>query len=460
MKRLRHVRFPLWGGVIVTVAAFFAFGYAVSQLFVARENAAVEWALRLPKERERARIAGFTGEKRVAPNLDPAKDAGVDWVRIDAEMKADAPEGKLPRISTLLEYANPKSRSKVDRLELRKLQTAYAKFLPDAKQAARKTLCYFPPIRGDAESDGMHAAALLATLHLSFAVDKRKQGQGKEAMEYIRTGIRIARQLQSENSIFGFSLGSRIELVGMRLIEENLIEENLTAQSRPNRTEVIAMFAGIKDEVLRLDYPKILPATRLQGLLQDDFLLVREIVQKHRAEKYKPEKRPFSESIPLLQLLNRLDFVLGHRLAADAWESTSDWTYAGLAVRLRGREKERRPYVLWKAIQGWDRHATRTTEVAPKWLRPDGWAYLPLRLVLLDTERALTQAVWNEVSGTRAANVPNDPFAPKPNMPLRRRELPNGVVVWYSIGVDEKDDGGDPKKDRVIKIPVAAGKNL
>jgi hypothetical protein len=440
-------RVPIWTGWGVTIAALCAFGYWVPQLFVARENVAVEWALRLPKERERARIAGFVGEKRIAPNFDPAKDAGVDWVRIDAEMRADALEGELPRAGDLLEYASPRSRAEADLAEVRKLQKAYAKFLPDAERATRKLLCYFPNNPGDGEAEGMHAAAFVASLHFSFAVDERKHGRDRDAMKSILAGIRIARQLQAQNSVFGFSAGSRIELVGMRLIEEGV-----TVKGKQRRADAMTLFAAYKDEILH-PHEEPPPATRLHELIQDDYLLTRERVHKHRAEKYKPEKKPFSESVPLLRLLNRLDFVLGHRLAADAWESTSDRAYAGLAVRLRGREGERRPYVFWKAIDGWDRHAVRATAEAPKWLKPNKWTYLPLRLVLLDTERALTQAIWDELSSTDSVKVPDDPFAPKPNTPLRRRELPDGTIVWYSIGANGKDDGGDPAKDRVAKIP-------
>ncbi len=87
---------------VVAVACLLSVGVYLVPPFVSRENAAVEWALRLPQELRRAQAAGFTGTKRVVPKIDPRTDAGADWVRLDAQMRANAPDGlrgKLERDS-------------------------------------------------------------------------------------------------------------------------------------------------------------------------------------------------------------------------------------------------------------------------------------------------------------------------------------------------------------------------
>lgn len=446
MKRLR-LRIPIWAWWLVGATAFGVVCYGVPLLFVSKENAAVEWALRLPKERERARIAGFKEGKRTEPNFDPTKDAGVDWVRLDAIMKADAPEGKLPYVADLLDYANPRTRAKADRAEVSKLQKQYASLLPEAELASRKPLCYFPFRKGDATCEGAHAAALLAALHLTSAVAKRERGETESAIEDAITGIRIARQLQGQNSIYTYAIGYRLENTAIRLVREGL-----TVRNGAKREAWMRVFAQKKSMFLQPAPDEPLPSVQFRQILQNDFLLTREIVDETRARKYKPDESLLMESSPVLRLLNRMDFSLGNQIAADSWEASSDWVIAGLALRCRGHETERRPYGLWKAVGLWDRHTARMMQDVPRWLKPDDWANIPLRRLFRDTEQTLTQAAWMQVSGMSNGTPPDDPFAAKPNTPLRRRDLPDGSTLWYSVGINDKDDGGDVKKDLTTKV--------
>ncbi|MBC7809342.1 MAG: hypothetical protein H7145_24675, partial [Akkermansiaceae bacterium] len=111
-----------------------------------------------------------------------------------------------------------------------------------------------------------------------------------------------------------------------------------------------------------------------------------------------------------------------------------------------------RPYVLWKSVEGWSRHVAIVMRKSPRLVSPHKWEHIPWRRTVRDTDRALVQAVWGQASGKGVGTVPDDPFAAEPDMPLHRRDLPDGSMLWYSVGDNGTDDGGDESKDRVLKV--------
>ena len=433
----------------VGVALLGAAGYGLARAFVSKENAAVEWALRLPKERERARLAGFVGTPRVAPATNPATDAGVDWVLLDARMRANAPDGKLPGSRILIRYANPRTRAKVKRAGVRAVWKRCNEFLPDAERAARKPRCFLPYRRAASDLDGLQAAVLLGYLHLVAATDERERAT--VALPHLRTALRIGWQLQAQASLSASVAGFNMERVALRLAREGLTTPDAAARAAWREA-----FAGYAKEFLHPAEPR--PLAQFTGLLQSDHQLVAEILAKERAKKYDVKRNRLAESVPVLRLLNRLDFVLGRRVGCDSWEATSAWAMVGVATRLRGCDAAARSYTVWKRTQEWDDFAERVTRSDPEYLRPGGWADVPLRRVYRDSDRALTDAVYRFVCG-KGESRPDDPFAAQPNTPVRLRNLPGGIRVWYSVGENGKDDGGDFRKDNVVRVlPVAKDK--
>ncbi len=429
-----------WGA---GVAAFCLLEFGLAQLFAAEENFQVEWALRLPKERERARKAGFTDAVPAPPRFDPATDAGVDWILLDAKMRANSPDGKLDQYNILWGYANPRTRRKVKRSEVLALLTKYRPFMPDADRASWKVNCHLPPRASHDGWEGFHACNLSAAMYLARAVEARDRGDMNGAVSDLTTAVRTARQLQSQSTFSGNGNGMSIELLALRILRES-----------PQAKNSLMRFGNQGPMMFLLSPPPDEPSasSRLRAILRDDWSQIHAELHRRRSEKYERDKINVIGSIPILSLLNRLDFVLGHRVNNDSQEALNAWVMAGVASRLRNHPDRSRPYTIWKITESWDAHVERQMEGHPQWMEPTQWENVPLTRLMRDTDRALTTAVWNQVNG-RHTPVPDDPFAGKPHVPLRRRDLPDGATIWYSVGEDGKDDGGDWMKDRTARVP-------
>ncbi|MBC8140170.1 MAG: hypothetical protein H7Y38_01875 [Armatimonadetes bacterium] len=150
-------------------------------------------------------------------------------------------------------------------------------------------------------------------------------------------------------------------------------------------------------------------------------------------------------------MLNSLDNRLYGKLRRGSYQALTLYGVTGASLRLRSCSANTRPHDVWQPLSRWDKHLFHQTQDAPYWLQDWSWSDLLHFRLERDTDRALTQAVYNHVTGGKTA-LPEDPFAPQAGMQIKRRDLPGGVVLWYSVGANGKDDGGDFRKDITVRL--------
>ncbi|MBC8140171.1 MAG: hypothetical protein H7Y38_01880 [Armatimonadetes bacterium] len=279
-------RVALWAGIaIIGAACLIAVGFSVAPQIASREDAAVEWALRLPKERERARLAGFTGTKRVASKVDPRTDAGADWVRLDAQMRANAPDGKLPDYNAVSNYINPLNRRQVKRATVMAMLRQFEPFLADADRAGRKPRCTFAFRVGESRRDGENTPICLAMLHLAAATKYRGEGKNREAMRHVLSALRIARQSQTQGTWRGIGTGLWGEQSVLLFVRDGLTD--LDAGKRKRWAQTIAPHAAI---LLHGGSGEVTADEQMRLILREDFLLLQEMVANSRIKKRKKPK--------------------------------------------------------------------------------------------------------------------------------------------------------------------------
>ena len=411
-----------------------------------RQNSVINWALRLPVERRRARLAGFSPGMPAGSAPPAAQNAAPAWELLDAEVRANTPDGKLPPVRDLFRYANPLRRAKQNRKKVVVKVRLHKGRLAAARRAARFPVYYVPYRSTVLPEDEMEIALFFAGLFAVEAVEARRRNDTRAALVHSQTVQKISRQFIARNTFVTLRWGYGLEAVACHIVREGLTDPD------PVRRRTWAKRLRDYPELLRSLHSEQSTLPQYQAGLHEYYREESIYFATRRKIVYKPIKEVIPGLIPRLVLwLHRLDFVLEQREVYDALEANLDWTVAGIAVRLRGMPESSRAYDLWSAIRRWDAGAARATEHDHRVFKPYGEGASLQGRLHRDTQRALTQAVLSQVTSAKTP-VPDDPFAPKPNTPLRRRNLPGGVVVWYSIGENGKDDNGDFQNDVVARV--------
>jgi hypothetical protein len=178
--------------------------------------------------------------------------------------------------------------------------------------------------------------------------------------------------------------------------------------------------------------------------------------QRSRTKPYKPENEPFLDYNPLWRELDRLDHRLGWKLYADASEviNLRYWQAVKTALQPLPDTDLRAQWVALKALDA--KEDTRGKTFAGYWY--------PQRYSALASGFLSTQ--WNANTLLTALAI-RDFEVKHGKRPQQLSELPPGTpildpfsgkpLLWkdpllYSVGPDEKDNGGDDRLDLVREI--------
>jgi hypothetical protein len=186
--------------------------------------------------------------------------------------------------------------------------------------------------------------------------------------------------------------------------------------------------------------------------------------QRNRTKKYKPDSEPFLDYNPLWRELDRLDHTLGWKLYANASEVINLRYWRGVKQALAplpdgGLRAQ------WQALKALDAvEKERAKEIPGYWypqlhsrsigfllVQDASWNLTRTELALREARRT-TGELPTLLASLPAETPTADPYTGKP-------------LVWtgkllYSAGWDEKDDGGDEKKDMVRDLSKEAAPPL
>lgn len=185
----------------------------------------------------------------------------------------------------------------------------------------------------------------------------------------------------------------------------------------------------------------------------------RDDAQRSRQKPYKTDDEPFLDYNPLWRELDRLDHRLGWTLYADATEviNLGYWRRVKQAL---APLPDQDLAAQWRALRALDVAEDRRAKAFAGYWFPQRYSGIAAQLVSIELQRrllALARALrrYEQAHGSfpetlEALETPlslQDPFSQKP---LRWK-----APILYSVGGDEKDDGGERSRDIVLDVSKA-----
>jgi len=441
--RLRVLRLPLYLTVSLVFGAIIALGAWAGTVILGAESETVEWALRLPREQERAKKAGVYPPfpEQAVQHPDTGPNAADEYERLDAIIRVMSPDDNVPRLGTLLQFVDQDRRKPENRRDAEACLQRYRSLLPQAAHTATFRNCQFRATRPEEGfTSGVRVATFLGLLHLVEAVHCNEHHRPVDTLAHAMIAIRIGRQIEYQAAYGSFGLGYELEAVAYRVLIEGLTVPDIRSRR--------ALAAVIRSRlIVTEDDP--LPATQLLCDIRSEMVDTHNFLDTLRQRKFSPKNYPFANYSLMTRYLNRLDFYLSTRAGLDSDEAELCYDAARMAQILQPLKDEKRPYPVLQAAQWWELHRDRAL---PRGIYGIPWEVVMLQRMDRDVRRGQMVAILRRLADSQAP-LPDDPYAPKAGVPLRERLLPDGHRVIYSIGNDGRDDGGDKKHDIVVTIP-------
>lgn len=433
-----------WGraALILACVAFLGSIIWILALMGERDSRLPKLALTLPQERQRARAAGLPQTMAELPPRAPLteKDNAAplyrEAVNLLPEWSADE-RGSVQRALDLNAKALPGDSERVKRLSDGALPA-----LKRAIEGARRPHCNFGWDGDLTEDEWKQRREVLVgcdRLARLFLVWARGSHDPDEILLCLWLCERLTRHLTEEPGL-------------------------LVWQSR----SALASLAAQHLHALALDYPQL--TLQIQAALESwvpppgllkrvwwiQCIKEQHDAQLNRQKPYKPENEPFLDYNPLWRELDRMDHLLGWKLYADASEVINLRYWRGVKATLQPiADTDLRAQ--WHALKALDTAEEVRAKAFNGYWYPQRYSGIAAQLLVAQLNQQLLpllqelRRVQARTGGypkkledlPKAVNI-LDPFSGKP--------LHWKAPVLYSIGPDEKDDGGDPKKDIVFDV--------
>lgn len=431
-----------WGRVALLVAlvALLASGVWLLVLLGERDSRLPKLALTLPQERLRAHAAGLpetfddlpkraaiTEKDNAAPLYREAVNLLPAWTLEDRQA--------LQR--TLVAKA-----TKADAARLEVLRKAAAPALTLVHRGIKRPSCDFG-WRGELGEEGwkQRREVLLTLDNLAMLL------QVDRALDDLDAVQRLTGHLTQEQGILVWNLRSR---------HRGLVMESLLKLAHENPALLPEL------DVLWRSWAVPFGALKRTWMLQ--CVKERGDSQRNRTKKYKPENEPFLDYNPLWRELDRLDHTLGWKLYADASEVINLRYWRGVQQALTPLpDGDLRAQ--WQALKALDAVEEKRAKEIPGYWYPQLYSRSVGFLLFQDanwnlarTELALREA--RRTTGKLPLQLTRLPFGTPTADPYTGKLLVWTGKLLYSAGWDEKDDGGDEKKDMVRDLSKEAAPPL
>ena len=427
-----------WARVALTSAIVALLTSAVWLLVLLgeRDSRLPKLALTLPQERLRARAAGLSETFDDLPKRPPiaeGENAAPLYREAVVLLPALTIEDRQALQRTLAEKA-----TLADAARLEVLRKAAAPALVLVQRGVQRPHCDFG-WRGELGEEGwkQRREVLLALDNLAMLL------QANRTLVSLNTVQRLTWHLTQEQGLLVWNIRSR---------HRSLVADTLL--KRVNESP--ALLPKLDAAWQRWAIPP--------GALKRSWMLQcvkeRGDAQRYRTKLYKPEKEPFLDYNPLWRELDRLDHGLGWKLYADASEVINLRYWRGVKQALAPLpDGDLRAQ--WQALKLLDSVEEKRAKEIPGYWYPQlysrNYGFLLLQncrwnlgrteLALREAQRA-TGKLPTHVASLPAETPTLDPYTGKPL-------IWNGKLL-YSAGWDEKDDGGDEKKDMVRDLSKEA----
>ncbi|WP_394796107.1 hypothetical protein [Armatimonas sp.] len=434
--RIRNSRIATKLTVILLVFSLLAGGGWILWLLSERDSRLPKLALTLVQERQRARAAGLPRSFAELPKrrLLAEKDNAASLYREAVNLLPDwTPEDRrtLQRL-----HAPTDEISDDDAKRIVVLLKAATPALQRLKAGAQRAHCDF----------GWHG--------------KLTEEEWKRRREILLACDRLAQLLQ---------VYARDDSAAIRLVQQftrHLTEESglLVWYSRAYHTDLAAraLFRIVhsqperRDEAEQLWKEWSIPSGILKQMWQLQCVKEQSDSERSRRKVYKPEDEPFLDYNPLWRELDRLDHRLGWKLYADASEviNLRYWRQVKRVLESLPDDDLRAQYRALKQLDA-DEDG-RGKAYAGYWF-PQRYSGIAAQFVMAQLSYqmrwvALAVELYELTHGKRPAQLEDLPKDTPLTDPFSGKPLRFKSALLYSVGVDGKDNGGDPRQDIVISL--------
>ncbi|WP_395091185.1 hypothetical protein [Armatimonas sp.] len=427
-----------WGRAVLLTAGLtlLAGGGWILWLLGERDSRLPKLALTLVQERRKARAAGLPlsfAELPKRPQL-AEKDNAAPLYREAVNLLPDWTTEDRRALQRLHVPTTEISDSDAERIGA--LLKAAAPALKKLKEGAQRAHCDF----------GWHG--------------KLTEEEWKRRREILLAADRLAQLLQ----VYARDNTAAIPLV--QQFTRHLTEESglLVWYSRAYHTDLAAraLFRMVhtqperRAEAERLWTEWSVPSGILKQMWQLQCVKEQTDSQRSRRKVYKPEDEPFLDYNPLWRELDRLDHRLGWKLYADASE-VINLRYWQEVKRVLEPLPDDDLWAQYQALKQLDADEDKRGKAYAGYWFPQRYSGIAAQFVMAQLSYqmrwvALAVETYEQKHGKRPARLEDLPIGTPLTDPFSGKPFLWKSALLYSVGVDEKDNGGDPRQDIVISL--------